>query len=126
MLLSSHLLHEVEEVCDSVAILSRGRLIAQGRVKDLLAQRGTAMRTRTTDDAKAAEIIASLTWVSGVSPERKGLTVNAPAERSAEITAVLSEQGVHVSELSQLQGSLEDYFLEVTREDTSPSEGNTG
>ncbi len=123
VLLSSHLLHEVEEVCDSVAILTRGRLIAQGRVKELLARRGTAMRIRTTDDAKAAEIISSLTWVSGVSPERKGLTVNAPAERSAEITAALSEQGVHVSELSQLQGSLEDYFLEVTREDTtSPPE----
>ena len=124
VLLSSHLLHEVEEVCDSVAILSRGRLIAQGRVRDLLAERGAAIRIRTTDDVRAAEIISSSSWISGVRPVNGGLEVNSPTERSAEISAALSEQGIHVSELSQLQGSLEDYFLEVTREETPLSEGS--
>ena len=55
VLLSSHLLHEVEQVCDRVAILSRGRLIAQGGVRELLEQRGS-VRLKTTDDLKAVDV----------------------------------------------------------------------
>ncbi len=62
VLLSSHLLHEVEQVCDRVAILSRGRLIAQGAIRDLLQQRG-AVRFSTTDDTRAAAIVSALPWV---------------------------------------------------------------
>ena len=62
VLLSSHLLHEVEQVCDSVAILSRGRLIAQGRVQELLKGQG-AVRLATTDDAQAVGVLSALDWV---------------------------------------------------------------
>ena len=124
VLLSSHLLHEVEEVCDSVAILSHGRLITHGRVQELLAGRG-AMRIRTTDDNKAAEIISSLTWVSGVTSGKDGLVVTVPPERSQEISAALSAQGVHLREMVELQESLEDYFLQVTSDDPPVSNGET-
>ena len=54
VLLSSHLLHEVEQVCDSVAILSKGKLIAQGKVADLVHSRaGDQVRLSTTDNTKA-------------------------------------------------------------------------
>ena len=122
VLLSSHLLHEVEEVCDSIAILSRGRLITHGRVQDLLAGRGT-VRIRTTDDAKAAQIIALLPWVSGVLSQDDGLVVTAPPERSSEVAAALSAEGVHIREMTELQESLEDYFLEVTDDASPMSEG---
>ena len=53
VMLSSHLLHEVEQVCDSVAILSKGKLIAQGKVDDLVHSRGgERVRLRTTDNTK--------------------------------------------------------------------------
>ena len=120
VLLSSHLLHEVEQVCDSVAILSHGRLIAQGAVKELLNGRG-ALRLKTTDDGKAAEVVSLLTWVSGVKTEEGQLMVVAPPERSSEISAALAEQGIHISEMAQTKESLEEYFLEVTREDLSKS-----
>ena len=57
VLLSSHLLHEVEQTCDSVTIISRGRLIAQGPVAQLVASGGREqVRLRTTDDTRARPI----------------------------------------------------------------------
>ena len=102
VLLSSHLLHELEQVCDTVAIMSRGRLIAQGAVQELLAGRG-AVRIRTTDDGKAAEIAASLPWVSDVRPEDGALVVMAPPERSPDISAALA-RGSTSSKWPQCRG----------------------
>ena len=70
VILSSHLLNEVEQICDSVAILSHGRLIAQGDVSELLRERGQGqLRLRTTDDTKAREILSALAWVDSVSAD---------------------------------------------------------
>ena len=124
VLLSSHLLHEVEQVCDSVAILSRGRLIAQGAIRDLLRQRG-AIRLSTTDDTKAATIISALPWVMAVTAEKGYLMAEAPPERSWELTTALAEQGVAVKEMSPVQVSLEGYFLEVTGDDSPSTRGET-
>ena len=118
VLLSSHMLHEVEKVCDYVGILSRGRLIAQGRVEDLLRQRA-GVRLKTTDDLRAAEVMSSISWVSDVATEDGYLMVSAPPERSWEMTEALSERNVYVSEMSPIQVSLERYFLEVTTDDAS-------
>ncbi|MBI4236496.1 MAG: ABC transporter ATP-binding protein [Chloroflexi bacterium] len=115
VLLSSHLLHEVEQVCDQIAILSKGRLIAQGPVADLLRQHG-ALRVRTTNDARAAALIrSSLPWVADVGSQDGHLVVTASPERSWEITAALAEEHIYVGELVPIQMSLEDYFLEITR-----------
>ena len=124
VLLSSHLLHEVEQVCDSVAILSRGRLIAQGAIRDLLRQRG-AIRLSTTDDTKAAGIISALPWVTAVTTEKGYLMAEAPPERSWELTKALAEQGVFVKEMAPVQVSLERYFLEVTGDDSPSTRGET-
>jgi ABC-2 type transport system ATP-binding protein len=122
ILLSSHLLNEVEQVCDSVAILASGRLIQQGSVQELLQQRG-AVRLRTTDDARATDVISGLSWVTDVSNQEDSMVVGGPPERSWEITEALAKEGIYVSEMAPLQVSLERYFLEVTGENTST--GNT-
>ena len=123
VLLSSHLLNEVEQVCDSVTILSKGKLVAQGRVAELLGGRGREqMRMRTTDDAAAHGILAALDWVDEVRPADGALMVSAPHERSWELTAALGRGGVYVSELAPVQTSLEAYFLEVTGEGEAESE----
>ena len=116
VLLSSHLLHEVEQVCDSVAILSKGSIIAQGRVQDLLKGQD-AVRIVTTDDAKATGILSALEWVDEVRTEDGALIVAAPSERSSELSAALAQDGVHVREMSSAKLSLEQYFLEVTGDD---------
>ncbi len=122
VLLSSHLLHEVEQVCDRVAILSRGRLIAQGAMRDILQQRG-AVRFTTTDDTRAAAIISALPWVASVTAENGYLTAEAPPERSWELTKALADQGVSVKEMAPDQVSLERYFLEVTGDDSPSAPG---
>jgi ABC-2 type transport system ATP-binding protein len=124
VLLSSHLLHEVEQVCDRVAILSRGRLIAQTAIRDLQRRRG-AIRFTTTDDTRAAAIVSALPWVTGVTGENGYLTAEAPPERSWELTKALAEQGVSVKEMTPVQDSLEHYFLEVTGDDSASASGAT-
>ena len=125
VVLSSHLLYEVEQVCDSVAILSRGRLIAQGKVSDLLRRQGT-VRLKTTDDAEAQRILASLDWLSGVGTEDGYLVAEAVPDRSGELTRALARQEIFVTEMSPIQDSLERFFLEVTGEaDSSTREEAT-
>ena len=113
VLLSSHLLHEVEAVCDSVAILSRGKLIAQGDVSELV-KSGEQVQLKTTDDAKAKEVLSMVDWVSEVEEEEGYLVASAPSSRSGELTAALSGAGVYVTEMRPRAKSLEQYFLEVT------------
>ena len=123
VILSSHLLNEVEQVCDSVAILSHGRLIAQGDVTELLQERGQPqVRLRTTDDRKAYEILNALAWVDSVTADNGYLVAGVDAARSWEITAALSRNEVYVAEMTPAQMSLEQYFLDVTDEAASRSE----
>lgn len=114
IVLCSHILHEVEQVCGRVAIMKAGRLVAEGRVDELL-RRERGLRVRVEGDAGAAEAhIRALPWVAGV--ERSGdlLLVDAPAARAAELNAYLAMAGVRVAEIGARGGSLEEYFLEVT------------
>jgi ABC-2 type transport system ATP-binding protein len=120
VLLASHLLNEVEQVCDSVAILSRGKVIDQGAVPDLIAGRDR-ISLRTTDDVRGAEIVGSLDWVGSVVAEAGRLIVTADPGRSWELTAALAGHDVFVSELKTMATSLEEYFLEVTGEGEEPA-----
>ncbi len=122
VLLSSHLLHEVEQVCVRVAIMSRGQLVAQGAMRDLLRRRG-AVRLSSTDDTKAAAIISALPWVAAVTSDKGYLIAEAPPERSWELTKALAEEGVAVREMSPVEISLERYFLEVTGDDSASKQG---
>ena len=115
IVLASHLLNEVEQVCDSVAILSEGRVIAQGGVADLIA-RQDQLRIRTNDDGAAAAILEPLDWVASVVADGNGLVVTADRERAWEVTRELAGGGVYVSAMATLETSLEEYFLQVTEE----------
>jgi ABC-2 type transport system ATP-binding protein len=115
VLLSSHLLNEVEQVCDSVTILSKGKLIAQGSVAELIHSVGREqVRMKTTDNAKAQAILAALDWVEEVTADEDSLIVTAPLERTAELSAALGREEIYVVETAPIQISLEDYFLQVT------------
>ena len=115
VLLSSHLLHEVEQICDSVTIISNGRLIAQGEVSQLVARtRREQIRAKTTDNSMARRILSALDWVEDVKIHEDSLLVTAPVERSSELTAALAHSKVYVAEMVPIQRSLEEYFLEVT------------
>lgn len=120
VILSSHILHEVEMVCESVAILSKGRLITQGRVKDLLAHKD-AFQLKTTDDNAAVKVLGALEWVESTVSEDGQLIVKAPLNRSWEVSRSLAESGVYIHKLSPVTVSLEEYFLGITGEETQPA-----
>ncbi|MEO8315451.1 MAG: ABC transporter ATP-binding protein [Pseudomonadota bacterium] len=113
VVLSSHLLNEVEQLCDHVAILSRGALLAQGSVRELLNTQGS-VRVKTTDDVRAEKILGALDWVSSLRTEDGYLVLGCAAERSGELTRELSRQEIFVTEMVPRRQSLESYFLEVT------------
>ena len=118
VLLASHLLNEVEQVCDSVAILSKGSVIAQGAVADLVG-RQNRVTLSTTDDTRAAVVLGALDWVGAVIVQSGALLVDADPARSWELTAALANENVFVSQLRTMKTSLEEYFLDVTGQDVT-------
>jgi ABC-2 type transport system ATP-binding protein len=112
---SSHLLNEVEQMCDDVAIIKEGRLITQGPVASLV-RRGEALEVTTTDNDRALSLLKALPGVAGVVREGDRLVVEAPRDQAAEISRALAEQQIYLWELKPREGSLEDFFLEVTAE----------
>src|SRR2546428_8504362 len=120
VVLSSHLLAETELVCDNVAVLSRGKLIAQGSIQELLRQHDGFL-LRTTDDAKTRAALAAMRWGQHVEPQDGGLMVTAPPERSWEISRALALREVYVNELMPVHRSLEEFFMEITG--TDPATG---
>ncbi|MDQ2912871.1 MAG: ABC transporter ATP-binding protein [Chloroflexota bacterium] len=120
VVLSSHLLAETELVCDNVAVLSRGKLIAQGSIQDLLRQHD-GVRLRTTDDAKARAALADMRWVEHVDQQDGALVVTAPQARAWEISRALALREVYVNELTPVHRSLEEFFMDITG--TDPATG---
>jgi ABC-type multidrug transport system ATPase subunit len=116
VVLSSHMLAETELVCDNVAVLSRGRLIAQGTIKELLREHDS-LRLRTTDDAGARAVLGALPWVESVAQQDGSLVVTAPQSRAWEITQALAARNVYLNELVPLHRSLEEFFMDITGTD---------
>ena len=113
--LSSHLLHEIEQVCDRVLILRRGQVIAQGAVGDLLRQ-GRAVELRLADPAPAAAVLSALDWVQGVAQEGDWLRVQADPDRAPELLAALAGHNLFPFEVRPAVATLESIYLELTAE----------
>ena len=115
VLLASHLLNEVEQVCDSVAILSKGKVVARGGVQELIGGQNR-LRIRTTDDDAASAVLEGLDWVTSVATDQGALIVSAEPARSPEVSEALAAAGIYIAELRPEETSLEEYFLDVTAE----------
>ena len=111
--LSSHLLHEVEQVCDRVLILDRGQTIAVGQVDELLQQSGH-IEIRIAAPERAQAVLQRLDWVDKVLLREGVLYVNAPPERAADLTAALAAGGLYLHGLKVAERSLESFFLAIT------------
>ena len=72
------------------------------------------MRLRTTDNAKAVEVLSALEWVGEVKIEGESVIVEAPGERSSELSTALGRSEVYVTEMAADEMSLEQYFLDIT------------
>lgn len=116
--ISSHVLHEIEQICDRILILVNGRVVVQGTVHDLLgAKRQIEVRIDRAGEAEA--VLSRVPWISGITREGNRLVIAAPSERSAEVNEVLARQDLFASEIRAQEQSLEQYFLDVTGDEKS-------
>jgi ABC-2 type transport system ATP-binding protein len=119
VLLSSHILADVQEVCDTVGILRAGRLLFQGSLERLLVGHAApAYRVRLRSPAAAVvEALRGQAWVTGVSTQDRQwvrVTVRSLAEAEQWLPSVLAGCGAHVISLAPEAVDLEDVFLELT------------
>lgn len=117
---SSHLLAEVEQMCDRVAIIHRGRTLATGSVKELLERSGSdRTRWRVRPARQAAEVLARYAVPQAVRVEdEETVATEIPRTRVPEAVAALAAAGVEVFGIERRASSLEEVFLEVTGGET--------
>lgn len=114
VLLSSHLLTEIEQLCNRVGIIHEGRLLYEGG-PDALVAPTSLYKVRVDDLSRAFELLSS---ESGVTVSRNGtsfLRLDADAESIPAVNALLVAHGIKVYELSPAQESLEEAFLRLTK-----------
>jgi ABC-2 type transport system ATP-binding protein len=119
VVLSSHLLDEVERTCDAVAIVDHGRVIRQGPIGELTRDAGASVvQVDCAEPARAARLIEEAGIATGTALTSTGLTVTLPAGASRDAVAGVNERlvlaGLAVYGLREVQASLEDWFLSVT------------
>ena len=113
--LSSHLLNEVEQVCNRAAIINRGRVVVEGPVSELRPEH-SAVKLLTSDQDKARTVMATLLGAHEVEPDEEYLIVQANDGTVREVVRALvaAEIGVDAVIPAREQG-LEDYFLGLTQ-----------
>jgi ABC-2 type transport system ATP-binding protein len=119
VVLSSHLLHEVEQICNRVAIIDSGRLLYQGRVHELMAQ-GQRIKLTTDRVTEAFELLAKDSRLTVTRNGDESLYLQVSDEVVPDINALLVHNGFRVTEIASQRESLEDVFLRLTREARPP------
>jgi ABC-2 type transport system ATP-binding protein len=120
VVLSSHLLDEIERTCDAVAIVDHGTIIRQGPIAELLAGAQLALQVECSEPGRARALLAGTTIGASVKvvPSALGLDMTLPAGADrdvvAEINRVLVDGGISIYRLQPVQTSLESWFLQVT------------
>ena len=114
VLLSSHLLSEMEQVCDWVGIIRHGRLVREGTVDELRGE--PAVTVRATPLEAARRSLEGMLGAAAVTTVDGTLRIATDPERAADINAALVQAHIRVSELRPAERSLEDVFLQVTGE----------
>ncbi len=114
VLLSSHLLAEVEELCNRVAIVRTGRIVFEGALDDLKRTAGGDWRLRTTDDARAAAVCRAQRGIDDVRVSPLELRFTGTEEAAAALSIALVEAGLAIRALAPHAATLEDLFFRLT------------
>ena len=125
VILSSHILYEVQQVCNRVAILQKGCMVRQGEVRELLRQgKRLLVRMNTLEEARAAlsclqkRRAFGANWIAQVSNDHDSeLQIDSPLARASEIVAMLAQQQLYVAEIRPQENSLEEFFMELVGPD---------
>ncbi len=115
IVLSSHLLYEVERVCNTLAIIDQGRLLYQGTIGNLVAK-DKLVRIKVDQIEDAYQLLAGDPMLAISRNGSGSLHVRMPEQRIPQVNALLVENGIRVMELSAEHATLEEVFLSLTRE----------
>jgi ABC-2 type transport system ATP-binding protein len=124
--LSSHLLHEVEQVCNRAVIINRGKVVIEGPVSDLHPEH-SSVKLLTADQGKARDVVAALVGAQNVELDEEYLIVQASDGAAREMVAKLVAAGIGVDAVipAREQG-LEDFFLGLTQSSDVDTGGAVG
>src|SRR5471030_432200 len=116
VVLSSHLLDEVQRTCDAVAIVDRGNIIRQGPISELLAGTSLTLQVDCSEPDRAKSLLAGTNFAMTIDVDGGGLAITLPAGTTrdvfAEVARVLVTGGIAVYRLEPVQASLESWFLQ--------------
>jgi ABC-2 type transport system ATP-binding protein len=116
IMLSSHLLAEVEELCNRVAIIQRGRIVREGSLRDLLAARQGRHRLRTTDDERAMAVCRA-EGVDGLRQDAGSILFVGDDAAAAGLSLALGRAGIGIMALVPEAATLEELFFDLTEGD---------
>jgi len=122
VMLSSHQLAEVEELCNRVAIIRSGRIAYEGDLAELKRSAATEYRLRTTDDERAVRVSRAQPGVVEVRRGEDDVRLRAEEAVVVELSIALAEAGVGLKLLASEQATLEDLFFRLTEGDAVPTE----
>ena len=117
VVVSSHLLSEIEAACDALAVIRYGDLLFSGPMSELVSRAGGCIEAQPehiADVTRLAELLASRGWT--VSVRESDVLVDAPASQSADVNRAAAEAGMTLCALRPRNASLEDVFLRMTGE----------
>jgi len=117
VLLSSHLLNEVEHVCQRVGVIRHGRMVAEGTLDELKGAVGLTLRAEPKE--RARDLLADLVGAPAVAERDGAFRLSVEPGRAGEINTALVGAGMVVSELRPSEHSLEEIFLQLTQEQES-------
>ncbi len=119
IVLSSHLLYEVEELCNRVAIIRSGSIVYEGMLDELLATATTGYRLRTRDPERARTVCLNHAGIGNVSLDGDELRFSADEDAVASLSVALGQARVPITQLVAETASLEELFLGLTGGDSS-------
>ena len=115
IVLTTHSMEEAQALCDRIAIIDHGRIIAEGAPSDLIAEHAGASRLRLRVDGVVNEdALAEVEGVSSVGHDRDHLVVTGTGQFAPRVMADISAQGAVVTDMSMKEATLEDVFLSLT------------
>jgi ABC-2 type transport system ATP-binding protein len=115
VLLSSHLLAEVEQVCSHVLVVDNGRLVAAGTVADIIGN-SQSVDLEVGDPVRATEVLTALHGVVQIDPSERGLVVQLDNIRRSEVVAALVRAGISVETVTPRR-RLEDAYLSIVEDE---------
>jgi ABC-2 type transport system ATP-binding protein len=117
VLLSSHLLNEVEDVCNRLAIVRQGRIVYEGEIADLKRGAGTRYWLETTDDERALAVCRAQPGIDEVNVDHGRISFTADDAAASVLSQALIESGALIRAMAPQSVTLEDLFFSFTEGD---------